>query len=322
MLARLAENLFWSGRYAERAEDTARLVDVTYHSLLEAAGPDEEQAWVQLLAVLHLEHAFADDGGTPSSEEIIRFVLVDASNPGSVMSSVRRARENLRSVRELVSSELWEATNQLHLELGRRDAVADLQQPYELCALVKRGGQTITGVAAETMPRDDGWRFLSLGRMLERAEMTCRLLNVRFAALAAAADPPVTPVFHNWVGILKSVSAAEAFRRTYRSSMRPEHVLEFLLLAQDFPRSVLFCLQAAEAHLAQIDPDQRQGMARRVLGRVRSQVEFAHAGELLSNGLHEFLDELQEGVARVSDAVAGDYFRHMPAGDLHVVAAG
>ena len=320
MLARLAENLFWAGRYAERAEDTARLVDVTYHTLLEATAPDEAQAWSQLLDVLHLQKAFQESGANLERSAVIRFLLVDEANPGSVLCSVQRARENLRSVRELVSSELWEAANKLHLELRARDVSADLEQPFELCGMVKRGGQTITGVAAETMPRDDGWRFLSLGRMLERAEMTCRLLDVRFDSLV---DSPSPLGFHAWVAILKSVSASEAFRRTYRSSMDPEHVLEFLLLAPQFPRSVLFCLQAAETYLQQVEAAERQGRARRHLGQVRSKVEFAHAGELLSDHqeLHEFLDELLDGVARVSNAVADEFFRHTPAGGLHIVAA-
>ncbi|MDX1659175.1 MAG: alpha-E domain-containing protein [Nitriliruptorales bacterium] len=318
MLARLAENLFWAGRYAERAEDTARLVDVTYHTLLESTEADESIAWRQVLEVLHLTGPFETSGAPLERAEVIRFLLVDGTNPGSVVSSVQRARENLRSVRELVSSELWEAANQLHLELRARDVSADLQQPYELCGVVKRGGQTITGVAAETMPRDDGWRFLSLGRMLERAEMTCRLLDVRFDAIV---DQPSALGFHAWIAILKSVSAAEAFRRTYRSSMDPEHVLEFLLLAPQFPRSVLFCLQAAESYLQQVEAADRQGRARRQLGQVRSTVEFAHAGELLAAGLHGFLEDLLDGIARVSDAVADEFFRHTPAGGLHIVAA-
>lgn len=311
MLARLAENLFWAGRYVERAEDTARMVDVTYHTLLESPQGEEVDAWLELLEVLHLRGAYdaGRDGATPA--DVTRFLVLDEGNQGSILSAVSLARENTRSVRELVSTELWEAVNSFYLELRRRDLGADLaSQPYELFAVVKRRCQTITGVAVETMPRDEGWRFFTLGRMLERAEMTSRLLDVRFGQLVSYAAPVA---FHHWVAVLKSASAFEAYRKAYRASMEPANVVEFLLLSPDFPRSVRYCLEHAEEQLARLGDPQQLGPARRRIGRAFAELQYREVDELLDD-LHPFLDRMQHHVWRVADAVADEFFRHTPDG--------
>lgn len=319
MLARLAENLFWAGRYAERAEDTARLVDVTYHSLLGSADADETRAWGGLLDVLHASAAYREAFDDVEANDVIRFLVTDRDNPGSVVSSIGRARESVRSVRELVSTELWEAINAIELELKSRDLRADMEgRPYELLTLVKQRCQTIAGAVSETMPRDDGWRFLILGRMLERAEMTCRLLSVRLGQLQSKSEGPA---FHDWLTVLRSASALEAYRKSYRTSMEPSHVVEFLLLSRDFPRSVLFALMSAEHQLVRLSPDAEHARPRRRVGRLRSELEYTSVDELLESGLYEFLDHVQEGVSAVAEAVAHTYFRHGPAGVLHKIAA-
>ncbi|MEO7555946.1 MAG: alpha-E domain-containing protein [Acidimicrobiales bacterium] len=304
MLARHAENLFWAGRYIERAEDTARMLDVTYHGLLEATEYEAEQAWWDLLAVLRLGDSFRERDMPANAATCSAFLVLDDSNAGAIVMSVGRARENLRSVRELVTTELWEAINRFHLDLRARNLPADLdQQPYELYGLVKRRCQTLAGVAAETMPRDDGWRFLQVGWMLERAEMSCRLLDVRFSAGPAIG-------FHHWQQTLKSASAAEAYRKAYRASMDPDDVLDFLLLSRQFPRSVLFCLRQAETQLGRLGPgDSRLTRPERLLGRIRADLEFRDVHEVLADGLHPFLDRLQRRVRQVAEAVAIEYFR-------------
>jgi uncharacterized alpha-E superfamily protein len=304
VLARHAENLFWAGRYIERAEDTARMLDVTYHGLLEATPYEAEQAWWDLLAVLRLDATFRERGVDASAVSCSEFLVLDAANQGSIVMSVGRARENLRSVRELVTTELWEAINRFHLDLGARNLRNDLaEQPYELYGLVKRRCQTLAGVAGETMPRDDGWRFLQVGWMLERAEMTCRLLDVRYSAGPAIG-------FHHWQQTLKSASASEAYRKAYRASMDPDDVVDFLLLSRVFPRSVLFCLRQAETHLARLGTgDGRLTRPERLLGRIRADLEFRDVHEVLADGLHSFLDGLQRRVRQVAEAVAIEFFR-------------
>lgn len=318
MLARLAENLFWAGRYIERAEDTARMVDVTYHTLLESPQGELAEAWLELLEVLHLRGDYEDEHDEASAADVTHFLVLDETNPGSIMASVAMGRENARSVRELVSTEMWEAVNGFYLELRQRDLQDDLAtKPYELFSVVKRRCQTITGVAVETMPRDDGWRFFTLGRMLERAEMTSRLLDVRFGQLVSYAAPLA---FHHWVAVLKSASAFEAYRKAYRASMEPANVVEFLLLSPDFPRSVRYCLENAEQQLARLGGPEQVGPARRRIGRAYAELQYREVDELLDD-LHPFLDRIQHNVWRVADAVADEFFRHAPEGGRHALTA-
>ncbi len=317
MLARLAENLFWAGRYIERAEDIALLLDVTYHGLLESPPAEASAAWRDLLDVLQVDSAFEQTGRSADDVSVSEFLVLEESLPVSIISCVGRTRENARSVRELVSTELWQTVNTFYLDLHARDLRTDLAgNPHELYGMVKLRCQTIYGVASETMPRDDGWRFMMLGRMLERAEMTCRLLNVRYAQLTASPHAG----FHDWVGVLKCASAFEAYRKSYRARMEPAQVVEFLLLREDFPRSVLFCLRAAESGLAKLGPIGEVTRPQRLLGRIRAELEFRDIDELLGEGLHEFLDRVQEQVWAVADAVAEQFFRHELRSDLELHA--
>lgn len=331
MLARLAENLFWAGRYVERAEDATRMVDVTYHTLLESTSGEVATSWAQLLDVLHLRSAYGERPIEPA--RVIEFLVFDRDNPSSITTSVLRARENARSVRELISSELWTAINELHLGLGSRDLHQDLaHQPYELFGTIRRECMSIYGVASETMPRDDAWRFMALGRVLERAEMTCRLIDVRYQLLEEiagpsrrlAADGPERPRgpdradFHDWVAVLKSASAFEAYRRRYRASMDPADVVEFLLLEPDLPRSVVFCLRSAMHQLEALSQG-TPSRAARALGRVTASLQYRDVAELFELGLHDFLDEVQQRVGEVTEAVADEFFRHHPTGSMHAV---
>jgi uncharacterized alpha-E superfamily protein len=319
MLARHAESLFWAGRYIERAEDTARMLDVTYHGQLEAMPWEAERSWMDLLKVLRSDRLFLQLERPVRAATVSEFLVFDPDNPGAIASVVGRGRENLRSARELVPTELWEAVNGLHLDLRSRNLRADVEaQPHELYGFVKRQCQAISGVAVETMPRDDGWRFLMLGWMLERAEMTCRLLDARYSQLVSAG---VAGGFHHWLSTLKSASGSEAFRRQYRSSIAAADVVEFLLMSRTFPRSVLFCLRAAELHLERLEAG-RSVLTRpqRLLGRTKSELEFLDVPELLSGDLHVFLDRLQDGVRQVAEAVALQYFRNSQELAIHALA--
>jgi uncharacterized alpha-E superfamily protein len=316
MLARHAEMLFWCGRYLERAEDAARSLDVTYHGLLESPPAEARRSWMDLLAVLGVADDFQERHRQVSSASVSEFLVLDAGHPGSIVSTVGQARENARGVRELISSEFWEAINTFHLELQARDLRDDLdQQPYELYGLVKRRIQTVHGAASETMPRDEGWRFLMLGWMLERAEMMCRLLDVRFGELAAAAD---IASFQILVGVLKSASASEAYRKAYGATMDRAQVIRFLLLSHTFPRGVLYCLRQAEKDLLRIGVSGDLSRPARIVGRLRAELEFADVPELLDGGLRAELDRIQAGVRDTSDALAQVYFRNT-AVDLHPI---
>lgn len=355
MLARLAENLYQAGRDLERAEATARMVDVTYHTLLESPTGEVLGSWHQLLEVLDLQPDA--DPGRLDAATVLPWLVLDRHHPGSVVAAVRRAREHVRSVRELVSTELWEVVNDLSLALVGPEAERDVaEQPFALLARVRRACLTMYGVASETMPRDDAWRFLALGRVLERARMTCRLVDVRYQQLEAltgpsprygSAMPPVVlgcdagspgpiglpaPVaddgyvavertdIHQWVALLKSAAALDSYRRRYRASMDPADVVEFLLLEPDLPRSVVFCLAGARTQLEALARG-RPSRAVRELGRAAASLTYRDVSELFELGLHPFLADIQARMARVDAAIVSEFFRHHPVGALHAIAS-
>jgi uncharacterized alpha-E superfamily protein len=319
VLARLAENLFWAGRYLARAEETARLVDVTYHRLLEAPPTEVATTWEQLLEQLHVLEIYLDaqDGEEFSAirpDDVLRFLVTDEENPSSVLSSIQRVRENARTVRELISNEVWTTINELYLRLGERDLAAELtDRPYEVFRTVIRGCQTVLGVLFETMPRDDAYMFLALGQMLERAEMTSRLVDVRYGRLVEQSSP------QDIVTLLRSIGALESYRRRFGASTEPKDVLSLLVLDEDHPRSVLFALDRAEGALRRISGG--HGRSLRAVGRARAGLRYRDVDELLDAGLHEFLQALQSRVREASEAIAGEFFRQVPPGAMHTVVS-
>lgn len=318
MLARHAESMFWAGRYMERAESTARMLDVTYHAHLEVMSVDRTTAWFDLLKILAVDLAFSESDRSLHAETVSEFLVFDPSNPGTIRSNVASARENLRAVRELISTELWEAINAFHLRLSARNLHDDIAgEPHELYAMVRIHCQAIAGVANETMPRDEGWNFLSLGWMLERSVMTLRLLLVRYSQLVAAG---AAGGFHHWVSTLKSASGSEAFRRRYRASMDPADVVAFLLMSPQFPRSVLFGLQTAEKSLSWIEGStSARSRPQRLLGRLRADVEYLDVVELLAGDLSSYLGMVEQDVRQVCEAIEVTYFRSTDELSMHVL---
>src|SRR5687768_186646 len=307
MLSRHAESLFWTGRYVERAGDTARMLDVTYHALLESPHAEARRTWRELLEVLKLDESFAESNDHLSARTVTRFLVVDQTNPGAIVPSIGRTRENARTVRELISTELWEAINTFWLELQSRDLEAEIQhQPYEVYRLVKRRCQEVAGSALETMPHDDGWRFLQLGWMLERAAIVCRLINVRTRRYTAHHDELD---FYAAVELLKSASALEAFRKSHPGAMTLTNVVGFLLLSPTFPRSVLYSVRAAETGLTHLAAGP-MSRPQRVLGRLRGDLDYADPIELLAGDLHRFLDRVEEDLRGITDLIGVQFFRN------------
>lgn len=305
MLSRHAEALFWFGRYLERAEDTSRVLDVTYHNLLESPPNEETAAWREMLEVLFVAETFGD--GAVSAAEVTRYLVIDEANPGSIVSSIGRARENAFGLRDRISTELWEAINQFYLDLHGWDMEEDLaQQPYGVFRTVRNRCQMVGGVASQTMPRDDGYRFILLGLMLERAEMTCRLLGVRYARLVRG-DRQMG--FQAWLAVLKSVSAYEAYLKAHDASFDPTRVLEFLLLSGTFPRSVLFSLRVAEAQLSHLASDGGLTDLTKLMGRVRARAEFCDLDRVLASGLDQFIEVMQADILDVARAIDRHFFR-------------
>jgi uncharacterized alpha-E superfamily protein len=302
VLSRIAESLYWIGRYVERAEDTARILDVHLHHLLEDASVEEESACRALLNVMGARSPEIVD-----AMRVTQILAFDPEDRCSIVGSLSGARENASGAREALSSEMWECLNATYHALPVQIGLASGLSPHSFFRFVKERAAIMAGLADTTMSRDDGWRFLVLGRSLERVDMTTRLL------LARCAEPSGSP---EWINTLRSCSAHEAFLRTYRRAVDASLVAEFLLLDRLFPRSAFHAITVAERCLAELEPAAtRTGLedeARRVLGRARTELEFMHGSELFDD-LPEHLRALQSACARAADAVAERFFRQSAA---------
>jgi uncharacterized alpha-E superfamily protein len=298
VLSRIAESLFWLGRYIERAEDTARILDVQYHLLLEDPWANEETTCRALLDVMGLGGRVAE----PDAESVTHLLAFDDSYTGSIAGGIGAAWKNARSVREAISLELWESLNSTWLALPTQAQRTSRRAPHLFFGWVKERCAVFAGLADSTMSRDDGWRFLVLGRSLERVDMTARMLSLRFADGDGHSG---------WATTLSCCSAYEAYLRTYQRAVDASLAAEFLLLDRLFPRSVFAALRTAEQCLAELAPESgRTGLddeARRALGRARTTLEFHTVDELLSD-LPGHLARVRALCAEAAGAVADRSF--------------
>ncbi|HMA46714.1 MAG TPA: alpha-E domain-containing protein [Frankiaceae bacterium] len=300
MLSRIAESLFWIGRYAERAEDTARILDVHVQRVLEDPWLHEQTAWRRLLAVMGVP----EPAGEVDWQRITELLAYDPTSPSSICGALSAARENARGAREVVSSELWECLNATWLALPQEQGLGRRLGPHVFFGYVRAGAAMLAGLVDATLPRDDGWRFLVLGRGLERVDMTARLLSSCISEEATS---------KSWVALLHSCGAHEAYLRTYRRAVDASRVAEFLLLDRLFPRSVYWSLSLAERCLAELDggPVARRttvgDQARRIVGRARTELEFRSVDEL-ADGLEDLLVSLQRTCSTASEAITRRYF--------------
>lgn len=296
MLSRIAESLYWIGRYVERAEDTSRILDVHLSLLLDDPWAPEDVVCASLLSAMGHEEA-----GPVNTADVLDRLAWDRSTPASVLGSLGAARENARRSREIVSSELWESINVTWHEASRPGRRA---HPHAFLTWVRERSAAFNGTADSTLSRDEAWHFLVLGRSIERADMTARLAAAR--ALAGAVGP-------SWVTLLQSCGAYQAFLRSARGALDDRRAVEFLLLDPLFPRSLLSALVSAERCLDELGGQQsagdrgRGGEAHRVLGMIRSELEFAPTAELFDDVYH-VMERVQSACSVASDAVARRYF--------------
>lgn len=296
MLSRIAESMFWIGRYVERGDGTARILDAHLQLLLEDPWIDEDTACRSLMSVMGAEPA---DDGRLRRGDVISLLAVDRSQPASIAFSVASARENARQAREIVSVELWECLNATNRAMPRH--VGD-GRTHEFFRWVRDRAALAVGVVDSATSRDEAWQFFSLGRAIERADMTARLLSTR--SLTEASGP-------SWTTLLRSCGAYEAYLRSYRGVPSPVSAAEFLVLDRLFPRSILFSARQAEEALSALDPSRgRVGVedrARRLLGQIRSDLEYRPVGEL-TDGLAERMEEVQRVTSAASTAIGERYF--------------
>ncbi|NMR32144.1 alpha-E domain-containing protein [Crystallibacter degradans] len=295
MLSRIAESLFWIGRYVERADGTARILDVNLERLNQLQPDEQRLVSRQLLGIM---------GARPDSDDfglgdLLNKLAYDRVSPTSIAGALGAARENARRARETVSSTLWEGLNTTWYGLSqhRKDVVGT----YRFCHWVLERTAMIKGLADTTMSHDESWQFLALGRSLERADMTARMLSTQGVLSAGL----------SWVNMLRCAGAYESFLRTRRGASGEEQAAEFLLLDRLFPRSIVYALSDAEKALERLDPSyQRIGFindARRIVGQARTFLEFHQPVDLLAE-LPEHMDRVQRACAQASDAVTRTYF--------------
>lgn len=321
LLSRVAESLFWMGRYVERADDTARLLDAFVHRMVEDPWTDESAACHALLGVLGLAAAAPDHDHAPGpdaaghprppadldTQATVRRVAFDEDSPSSITGALLLARENARGVREVVSSEIWECLNVTRHGLVASRKSAELLGPAEFLAHVRERAALFCGLADATLSRDEGWRFLVLGRSLERADMTARLLSVFLTGAGPMPDRTT---------LLRAAGAEESFLRTHGGAAGTGRAVEFLVLDRLFPRSVLHALSTAEECLLALGPEtaERTGVAdaaRRPVGRLRTRLEYADVGSF-DHELPLLLADLGAACSQATDAVARRFFPDAP----------
>ena len=329
MLARHAEDMFWAGRYLERAEDTARMVRATLLSTVAESPAQAIDRMQNLTRTLRLEAPAPTDDVQSMAEQMTPSppmlrsraglgidvqaaatrLVASPEVAGSVVFCIGRARENFRSLRDQIPSELWEQINQFHLWLRQDDFGATMEHdPFQTLDSIRVSCQTLNGVFSASMARGEGYRFLVLGQNLERALMTCRLIQTRYPEMDGSS-------YDEMALTLRSVSALEAYQRASQSSPLPADVARFLLFNDSFPRSVLYCLRLSETHVEALAADGRPPPLRR-LGQLRSQLEYADFDDMVAN-LPAHLSALEAGVREVAELVSDCFFRNAEALDLH-----
>jgi uncharacterized alpha-E superfamily protein len=315
MLSRVADALFWMSRYLERAEHVARLLDVSFHLELDLhgvmAGPHELH-WTSVAAILQQRIPPGDGAGPSPQAAISHWLTFDRDNPDSIVSCVSRARANARQVRGAISSEMWKELNKLYWQLSDREFSSRAREsPHDYYMAVECGSHLFQGVCDATWTHDEGWQFMQLGKFLERADKTLRVLDIMYHSLRELIDPDDLPMSNlHWANVLRSCLAYEAYQRLYVGRVEPERVVAFLLLHPSFPRSVRFCLESSARALAEIEglvPGRGDSPADRVLGRMLCDLRYADLDDILATDLHAFLGSLLERCARVGVAVQDQY---------------
>jgi uncharacterized alpha-E superfamily protein len=312
MLCRVADSLFWMSRYLERAENQARFIDVTLNIALGFRGR-EENLWSSLIHSSGDIESFQKLYSTTSRENVLRYLLFDRNNLNSVVNCLAFARENARSIRENLTTPLWEAINRFYLRV--RAAAADservLNQPHPFLERIKRSANQVSGVASGTWSHGEAWNFSRLGILLERADKTSRILDVKYFILLPNPQHVGSQVdVVQWAALLESTSALQTYRRTH-GRILPANVVDFLILDPNFPRSLRFCVREANSCLRAISGTPAGNIcnaAEQQLGQLNAELSEARAAEIIASGLHQFVDGFQSRLNNVGMAISESFF--------------
>jgi len=315
MLSRAADTCFWLSRYIERAENTARILDVNMQLLLDYdthASDAGKHHWQPLLASLEAQELFAKLFDRIDAETVMQFLTFEKQNPNSIISSICDARENARTIREQISSSMWEHLNRLYLYLQSPSAKSDfLGSPHDFYRRVVEGSHLFQGVTDATMSHSEGWQFIQVGKYVERADNTSRLLDIKYHILLPSGEQVGGVVdLTQWMAVLRSCSAIEAHLKATGGTLTPWNVAEFLILDDAFPRSIRFCVDQMDEGLREIGGGTRgafRNEVERISGILRSNLDFANIDQVYDCGLHEFLDGIQLQLIEITAAMTKEY---------------
>ena len=311
MLSRVADSIYWMNRYIERAENVSRFVDVNLHLMLDMPSGANEQ-WEPVLSATGDFQFFQERFDQATRENVMNFLTFDTSNPNSIYSCVSAARENARTVREVITAEMWEQINTFYLTMREAANVGSMpSEPHDFFTGIKMAGHLYGGITDATMSHGEGWHFGRLGRLLERANMTSRILDVMYYHLLPEVDDVGAPVDHvRWTAVLRSGSAFEMYRQRY-GPIAPDRVAEFMILDPEFPRSMNSCIVNADQHLHAISSTPvgtARNQAEETIFQLRSDLNNAKIDEIIIGGLHEFLEKFQVDINLVGQSISNTYF--------------
>jgi len=317
MLSRTADHLFWMARYIERAENTARMLDVNMStSLLPQSAAEAERGWRAMLGISELQEAFDAKYPLLTAHDVLDFMVRDPTNPSSIFSCMQAARENARAVRGALTTEVWETHNDTWLKLLRELGDGLLERdPQALFEWVKYRSHVSRGVTIGTMLKDEAFFFIRLGTFLERADNAARIIDVKFHGSGEAAEllPPGRANgaghqrdFYYWAAVLRSVSAFEIYRKVYRDVITPERVAELLILRGDMPRSLAACVNEVCANLEAVR-NSRSGETERRAGMLRAELRYGRVEDILQQGLHGYLSGFLERINDLGGRISQDF---------------
>ncbi|MCE2831075.1 MAG: alpha-E domain-containing protein [Oxalobacteraceae bacterium] len=308
MLSRTADHLFWMARYTERAENTARMLDVNIQTqLLPQSIEAAEKSWRAVLGISELLPAFDEKYGILSRKDVLDFMVCDPMNPSSIVSCLTSARENARAVRGTLTTEVWETQNTTWLDMAGllKDGILE-RDPSEFFEWVKHRSHLSRGVTIGTMLKDEAFYFIRLGTFLERADNTARLLDVKFHGADGEQLNASEMDYYHWAAVLRSVSAFETYRKTYRDVITSERVAELLILRGEMPRSLMACMTEVVNNLAQVHNEVSRETDR-FAGRLHAGLRFNSIDDIMRRGLHDYLTEFLEQIYELGNRVSHDF---------------
>jgi uncharacterized alpha-E superfamily protein len=317
MLSRVADTLYWLSRYIERAENNARMLDVNLQLTLDAALLNHrytQQHWESIIYSLEDTKLFLELHPAITEDSVVDFVAFERKNPNSIYSCLCVARENARSVRELISSEMFEQLNRMYLDFRSGEAQRLFRSSsYQFFKWALQGCHLFQGIADATMTHDEGWDFLQIGKFLERADRTSRILDVKYHILLPKEEEVGGTVDTvQWFAVLNSCSGAQPYRRQFQGQIAPWTVAEFLITDASFPRSIRFCVDSLDQSLHNITGVERRDFhykveAERLSGKLLADLSYVTIDDVFQTGLHQYLDRIQFRLGEINQAIYGEF---------------